>query len=176
MNFRYLVITCISSWKKVCVALHLNKLESPPPPKKKTQKSFVPRLVEIGLVILEKMMKMWNVYNDDGERTNCDQKNSLGPSAHNYLPLKKVCMALHRNKLESPQPKDALCQVLLKLVRWFWRRRWKCQKFSDWQTNGQTDDGLPSEKLTWAFSSGDLTPNRTLFYESQSVRIGFYIT
>ena len=27
------------------------------------------------------------------------------------------------NKLESPSPKDALCQVWLKLAQWFWRRR-----------------------------------------------------
>ena len=25
------------------------------------------------------------------------------------------------NKLESPSPKDALCQVGLKLAQWFWR-------------------------------------------------------
>ena len=25
--------------------------------------------------------------------------------------------------------KDALCQVWLKLTQWFWRRRWKCEKF-----------------------------------------------
>ena len=31
-------------------------------------------------------------------------------------------MVLHLNKLESPSPKDALCQVWLKLARWFWRR------------------------------------------------------
>ena len=30
---------------------------------------------------------------------------------------------LHLNKLESHSHKDALCQVWLKLVRWFWRRR-----------------------------------------------------
>ena len=30
--------------------------------------------------------------------------------------------ALHLNKLESPSPKDALCQVWLKLAQWFWRR------------------------------------------------------
>ena len=29
------------------------------------------------------------------------------------------------NKLESPPPKDALCQVWMKLAQWFWRR-WKC--------------------------------------------------
>ena len=30
---------------------------------------------------------------------------------------------LHLNKLEFPLPKDALCQVWLKLAQWFWRRR-----------------------------------------------------
>ena len=39
----------------------------------------------------------------------------------NYLPLEKGG-ALHLNKLESPSPKDALCQVWLKLDQWFWRR------------------------------------------------------
>ena len=32
---------------------------------------------------------------------------------------------LHLNKLESPLPKDALCQVGLKLAQWFRRRRFK---------------------------------------------------
>ena len=32
-------------------------------------------------------------------------------------------MVLHLNKLQSPSPKDALCQVWLKLAKWFWRRR-----------------------------------------------------
>ena len=40
----------------------------------------------------------------------------------NYLPLEKG-RALHLNKAESPSPKDALCQVWLKLAQWFWRRR-----------------------------------------------------
>ena len=40
----------------------------------------------------------------------------------NYLPLEKD-KALLLNKLESPSPKDALCQVWLKLAQWFWRRR-----------------------------------------------------
>ena len=39
----------------------------------------------------------------------------------NYLPLEKSG-PLHLNKLESPLPKDALCQVWLKLAKWFWRR------------------------------------------------------
>jgi hypothetical protein len=29
---------------------------------------------------------------------------------------------LYLNKLESPLPKDGLCQVWLKLAQWFWRR------------------------------------------------------
>ena len=40
----------------------------------------------------------------------------------NYLPLEKGG-TLHLYKLESPSPKDALCQVWLKLAYWFWRRR-----------------------------------------------------
>ena len=62
----------------------------------------MPSLDEIGRVILEKNMKTWKVYhngdnddndydhdcdnvnddnvNDDGQRTNCDQKLSLEPS------------------------------------------------------------------------------------------------
>ena len=37
---------------------------------------------------------------------------------HNYLPLEEGG-ALHLNKLESPLPKDSLCQVWLKLAQWF---------------------------------------------------------
>ena len=40
----------------------------------------------------------------------------------NYLHLEKG-RAFHLNKLESSSPKDALCQVWLKLAQWFWRKR-----------------------------------------------------
>ena len=40
----------------------------------------------------------------------------------NYLQLEKG-KALHLHKLESPSPKDALCQIWLKFAQWFWRRR-----------------------------------------------------
>ena len=40
----------------------------------------------------------------------------------NYLPLEKGGV-LQLNKLESPSPEDALCQVWLKLAQWFWGRR-----------------------------------------------------
>ena len=40
----------------------------------------------------------------------------------NYLTLEEG-RALHLNKTQSPSPKNALCQVWLKLAQWFWRRR-----------------------------------------------------
>ena len=63
------------------------------------------------------------------------------------LPLEKG-VAFHLNKLECPSPKDALRQVWLKLAQWFWRKRWKCEKFTDgqrWMTGYQK------------FSSGEIT-------------------
>ena len=54
----------------------------------------------------------------------------------NYLPSKKS-VALHLNNLESPSPRYALYQVLLKFAQWF-MRRWKCEKFTTTTTvNGQ---------------------------------------
>ena len=58
----------------------------------------------------------------------------------NYLPLEKGG-TLHLNKLQSPPLKDTLCQVWLKLAQCFWRRWWKCEMFTDRQTDRQTDDG-----------------------------------
>ena len=72
-----------------------------------TQGCFVPGLVEIGPVVLKKKIsKYFHVI----------------LLFHFYLPFKKG-VALHLNKLESPPPKDALCQVWLKLAQWFWTRR-----------------------------------------------------
>ena len=65
-------------------------------------------LVEIGPVVLEKK-KVFNFVD-------------VFSLFRNYLPLEKGG-ALHLNKLEFPLPKDALCQVWLKLDQWFWRRR-----------------------------------------------------
>ena len=72
---------------------------------------------------------------------------------------------LKKNWISSP--KDALCKVSLKWAKWFFRRRWKCEKFTDGQTDGgmgrwtdgQTDNSR-SENLTWAFSSGELKSKR----------------
>ena len=73
-----------------------------------TQGCFVPRLVEIGPVVLEKKIFKF--------------RKCAFSLFHNYLPLEKGG-ALQWNKLKSPSPKDALCQVWLKLTQWFWRRR-----------------------------------------------------
>ena len=37
---------------------------------------------------------------------------------HYYLLLEKV-VALHLNKTDFPSPKDAMCQVQLKLAQWY---------------------------------------------------------
>ena len=49
--------------------------------------------------------------------------NDPTPFLHfsDYLPFEED-LALYLNNLESPLPKDDLCQVWLKLACWFWRR------------------------------------------------------
>jgi hypothetical protein len=50
-------------------------------------------------------------------------------------------------KLESPSPKDDLCQVWLELVQWFWRRSRKCKSLqTDGQTERQTDRRTPDDQ------------------------------
>ena len=98
-----------------------------------TQGCFVPRLVEIGPVVLEKKILKF--------------RKCVFSLFRNYLPLEKG-WALHLNKLESPSPKDALCQVWLKLAQWFWRRRWKCEKFTDRRTDRQTDRQTDRRRTT----------------------------
>ena len=81
-----------------------------------------------------------------------------------YLPFGKG-VALSLIKLESPSPGDTSFQVWLNLAQWFWRRRWKCEKFTErWidrqtagRTDKQTDDGRQvirkahlSFQLRWA--------------------------
>ena len=67
----------------------------------------MPSLVEISPAVLEKeIFKFVNVF-----------------SLFRYYLSWKKGGALLLNKIESSSPKDALCQVWLKLVKWFWRRR-----------------------------------------------------
>ena len=93
MYFRYFVI--ISAWKRVGPFIWTNLHPLHP------LECFVPSLVEIGpqWFLRRRFFNFVNVF-------------SL---IRNYLPLEKGG-ALHLNKLKSPTPKDALCQVWLKLA------------------------------------------------------------
>ena len=77
-------------------------------------------LIEIGLLVLEKKIfknfQYFLLFRD-------------------YLPFEKS-NPLGFNNLESPRPKDDLCQVWLKLAQRFWRRSRKCKSL---QTDGRTD-------------------------------------
>ena len=68
-----------------------------------------------------------------------------------YLPFEKAG-ALHLKKIESPSPKDALCQVWLKLVGWFWCRRWKYEKFTTTPTpSAQVSYKMKRSLTYWRF-------------------------
>ena len=86
------------------------------------QECFVPSLVEIDPMVLRRFLDIFNII----------------LLFRYYLPLGKGT-ALHLNKIEFLLPMDALYQVWLQLALWFWRRRWKCEKFTDGQTDRQTD-------------------------------------
>ena len=74
------VLSILSMYYHYFAIISPRKLEFPSP------KMLCDKLVEIGPVVLAKMMKMWNVYynaknddnddknDDDGQRTNFDQK------------------------------------------------------------------------------------------------------
>ena len=101
-------------------------------------------LVVIGLMDLEKNLFKISVY---------------FRYFRNHLPLEKG-VALHLNKLEFPSPKNALSQ--------FWHSGSEeedenvtftdrqTERQAGRQTDGQTMEARRSEKLTWAFSSGEL--------------------
>ena len=72
-----------------------------------TQGYLVPNLVEIGPVVLKR--EFLNIFN-------------IILIFRFYLPFEKDG-AFHLNKLQFPSPKDALCQVWLKLAQCFWRGR-----------------------------------------------------
>ena len=86
------------------------------------QVCFVRNFVEIGPVVLEKKINVFSLF--------C-----------NYLPLEKG-RALHL----CSSPKNALCQVWLKLVQWFWRR-WKCEKFMPTTTDRQQTNFVQKSSL-----------------------------
>ena len=59
----------------------------------------------------------------------------------NKILLHSSCMGVNdeckENWFFSSSPKNVLCQVWLKLAQWFWRRKWKCEKFKDRGIDGQ---------------------------------------
>ena len=73
-----------------------------------------------------------------------------------YLPFEKG-MALHLTKIESPSPKNALCQVWLKLDQWFWKRFhlkiWYI--FTILQLSPLWEGRDPSFEQNWIPSPGD---------------------
>ena len=91
---------------------------------------------------------------------------------HNFVimsPWKKD-VALYLNKFNFPSPKDALCQVWLKLAQWFVRRRWKCEQFTTTTTTTTTDNGQIlirkahlSLRLRWAKNRDTVIQLKHLF-------------
>ena len=98
-----------------------------------TQGCFVPSLVEMVPVVLDKKI--------------CFNFVNVFSLFLNYLSLNMyMCEAFHLNKLESTSPKDALCQVLLILAPWFWRR--EDENVKSLQTGGRTTDGRQTDRQT----------------------------
>jgi hypothetical protein len=67
-------------------------------------------------------------------RIICTKFGSIWPAGYGEEDFEKFSVHFHSfaiisswkkalNKFEFPSPKDNLCQVLLKLATWFWRRR-----------------------------------------------------
>ena len=97
---------------------------------------YLPSLIELGPVVLEKIFKF----------CQCIFTISW------LSPLEKG-LALHLNKFESPL-KNALCLVWLEKDENV--KSLQTDGRTDGRTDGQTTDDRWSEKLTWAFSSGEL--------------------
>ena len=114
MYFRYFVI--ISPWKRA-MRFIWKKTWIPI-----TQECILPSLVEIGTVDLEKKIFKFS---------QCifaiSQLSPLGEKrAHSF------------EQIWNPFTQGCLVQVWLKLVEWFWRRRWKCDKFTTTPTTTTT--------------------------------------
>ena len=72
-----------------------------------------------------------------------------------------------------------MCQIWLKLAQWFWRRRWKCEKFmTTITTTGRrrTADTFWSEKLTWVYGSGELKkiPKKNSYSDNKVIKLFFF--
>ena len=106
-----------------------------------SQECFVLSLFNIGSLVFDKKIFKFQQYIFD---------------ICNYLPFEEG-QVLRLNQLNSPYPR-MFC-VMSNVAQWFWRRRWKYEKFTDRQTDRQTDEQLNGStvdgrpwKLPWAFS------------------------
>ena len=80
----------------------------------------------------------WNCTSGSGEEFFLNFDN-IFLLFRNCLPL-ELGVALYLNKFESF---FFFCQVWLKLVQWFWKRRWRCEKFTDgWRTTSDQQSSL----------------------------------
>ena len=117
---------------------YLIKIEFPSP-----EDGFVPSLVEwLKLTHWCWLRRFWNIV-------------GIFSLYRYYLSL-ETGVAFHLNKLEFPWPKDALCQVWLKLAQWFWKRRWihvcgKNNKQTDGRIDGQSDGRQAIRKAHLSF-------------------------
>jgi hypothetical protein len=82
-----------------------------------------------------------------------------------YLPLKKG-YPLQLNKLESPPPKDDLCQLWLKLAKWFWRRSRKCKSLQKDKDRRRTTS---DQKSSLELSAGELKMDRNVFNRFEAI-------
>jgi hypothetical protein len=78
---------------------------------------------------------------------------------------------LHLNKLESPPPKDDLCQVWLKLSQWFWRRRFLNDPTPFLQLSPLTEDLALHARIMctkfdriWAAGSGEDSKKFSVYF------------
>ena len=82
----------------------------------------------------------------------------------NNLTLEKGGPFIWKN-WNSHHPMILCAKFWLKLTLCFWKRRWKCGKFTDRQIDRRTDK-RQSYKLTWAFSSGELIKLKEWYLET----------
>ena len=76
------------------------------------------------------------------------------------------------NNFESQLPKDALRQIWLKLAQWFWRRRKKCEKFTDRRTDRRTDGRRANRKahLSFQLSLANIEPTKHIIVKTESAK------
>ena len=90
-------------------------------------------------------------------------------------------MFFHLKKLESPSPKDALCQDWLKLAQWFWRREFFnfVNVFSLFRYDPPLRKGQgPSFEQTWIWKRSskfqDLPEKNVIIIEEKKTRWYMY--